>query len=364
MKKLLLVLLASISLSSFGQIVQVTTSSTNENCGHSNGTVTATPTGGSCGFYTYMWNTLPQQATQTVTGLHAGTYTVTVVCGTDSAISSATVTNIPGPSVSILSITNSSCGLANGSAAANAIGGTAPYNYQWSDGQTSPVILNIAAGVYTVTLTDANNCTSTANATISTTPAPILTTSTTPETCGMANGTVSANASGGSGWYAFAWSNGETVPFATGLTMGTYTVSVSDSICTTTATCNVMEIPGPTAGFSMVADSITPHHYYIINNAAGIPPLTYLWSWGDGTYDSTAFPSHTYSSAGYYIICLTITDSTGTKGDSHDETNVAGDGLDDNGAGVGQGPAGSARGRRTGAGAEGAGQDRPAHGDL
>jgi PKD repeat protein len=45
--------------------------------------------------------------------------------------------------------------------------------------------------------------------------------------------------------------------------------------------------------------------------SSGIAPLTYLWSWGDGTYDSVAYPSHTYANAGYYTICLYIQDSTG-----------------------------------------------------
>ena len=65
------------------------------------------------------------------------------------------------------------------------------------------------------------------------------------------------------------------------------------------------------AQFSLTADTTTPHHYYVTNNAYGVPPLTYLWSWGDGSYDNTAYPSHTYGMAGYYNICLTITDSMG-----------------------------------------------------
>jgi len=65
------------------------------------------------------------------------------------------------------------------------------------------------------------------------------------------------------------------------------------------------------AQFTIVPDTVTPHHYYLLNNASGISPLSYLWSWGDGTYDYIAFPSHTYSAAGNYKICLTITDSIG-----------------------------------------------------
>ena len=63
--------------------------------------------------------------------------------------------------------------------------------------------------------------------------------------------------------------------------------------------------------FNLYADTIIPHQYWAVNLASGVPPLTYLWSWGDGTTDTIALPSHIYSTAGYYNICLTITDSTG-----------------------------------------------------
>jgi hypothetical protein len=65
------------------------------------------------------------------------------------------------------------------------------------------------------------------------------------------------------------------------------------------------------ANFSLVPDTNTLHNYNVLNNAAGVPPLNFLWSWGDGTYDTVVFPSHTYSVAGYYNICLTITDAVG-----------------------------------------------------
>jgi len=65
------------------------------------------------------------------------------------------------------------------------------------------------------------------------------------------------------------------------------------------------------AYFSLYPDSITLHQYWAVNLAAGVPPLTYLWSWGDGTTDTIANPSHIYSTAGYYNICLTISDSAG-----------------------------------------------------
>ncbi|MFH0864796.1 MAG: T9SS type A sorting domain-containing protein [Bacteroidota bacterium] len=73
------------------------------------------------------------------------------------------------------------------------------------------------------------------------------------------------------------------------------------------------------AQFTMFPDTAVLHHYFAVNNASGVPPLTYLWSWDDGTYDTIAYPSHTYSTAGFYNICLFITDSTGCT-DTYCET--------------------------------------------
>ncbi len=69
--------------------------------------------------------------------------------------------------------------------------------------------------------------------------------------------------------------------------------------------------PNCSAQFDLVADTTTPHHYFAVNNASGIPPLQYNWSWGDGSFSTTAYPTHTYSASGNYKICLTIIDSVG-----------------------------------------------------
>jgi hypothetical protein len=89
----------------------------------------------------------------------------------------------------------------------------------------------------------------------------------------------------------------------------------------------VMEIPGNgidddcdglideicSANFTLYPDSLIPHHYWAVNLATGYLPLTYFWSWGDSTYDTIAYPSHTYAAAGFYNIGLTIQDSTGCQ---------------------------------------------------
>lgn len=110
--------------------------------------------------FTYAWNTAPVQTTPTATALGAGNYSVTA---TDTAGCSITLSTTIGPAaaVSIASITatDESCaGLLDGTATVSATGGTPPYAYTWSTGATTPSI-TAGAGTYTVSVTDANNCT-------------------------------------------------------------------------------------------------------------------------------------------------------------------------------------------------------------
>ncbi|HUM47988.1 MAG TPA: T9SS type A sorting domain-containing protein, partial [Chitinophagales bacterium] len=63
--------------------------------------------------------------------------------------------------------------------------------------------------------------------------------------------------------------------------------------------------------FTLVADTLIPHHYWLIGEIEGATPIKYLWSWGDGSTDTLAYPSHTYDTAGFYTICLFTEDATG-----------------------------------------------------
>jgi PKD repeat protein len=79
----------------------------------------------------------------------------------------------------------------------------------------------------------------------------------------------------------------------------------------TSNTITVTVNPLPTVSFSLLPDTTQLHHYIAVNNSTGLPPLSYDWSWGDGTHDSIPYPSHTYADSGVYTICLSVTDSTG-----------------------------------------------------
>ncbi|MFN0013577.1 MAG: gliding motility-associated C-terminal domain-containing protein, partial [Saprospiraceae bacterium] len=137
--------------------------------------------------------------------------------------------------------TNATCnGLPNGSATANPGGGTSPFIYAWSTGSTSKTINNLPPGTYTVTVTDASNCTTIGTASVGQPPALGLTTSTTPATTGQSNGTATAVPTGGTPGYMFTWSNGGISTQISGLAAGTYTVVVRDANgCSITATAIV-----------------------------------------------------------------------------------------------------------------------------
>ncbi len=129
----------------------------------SNGAISLGVAGGT-GTYTYNWG--GGITTQNRTGLAAGTYTVTV---TDANGCTATNTSTLTSACSVITITptvSQPTGAANGAISIAVAGGTVPYTYNWGGGITTQNRTGLAAGTYTVTVTDANGCTAMLTATI------------------------------------------------------------------------------------------------------------------------------------------------------------------------------------------------------
>lgn len=129
------------------------------------GSATVTVTSGKSP-YNYQWSTGLTVAA--ATGLCAGTYSVVVTDASSSSIAkSVVIADAPAIS-SNASSTNASCGLDNGTATVNVTGGTTPYTYSWNTlpVQTTATATGLAAGTYTVTVTDAGSCSTTSSATI------------------------------------------------------------------------------------------------------------------------------------------------------------------------------------------------------
>ena len=196
-------------------------------------------------------------------------------------------------------------GYPDGAVASTTTGGAVPYNYLWNTGATGSAISGLPAGTYTLTLTDANNCQVSDNVTLNNPPALVSLVSITSDYNGemischnFTDGEATVFASGGTGGFSYAWSNGQATPTAVGLASGSYSVTVYDvNLCSSTGTVFLTEPdsivlnPIVTAlvcyGENSGAIDITP--------AGGSLPYSFQWSNGETTEDLAMLTSGTYS---------------------------------------------------------------------
>jgi hypothetical protein len=193
--------------------------------GGSNGSATVTPIGGTPP-YTYSW--APSGGTSaTASGLTAGTYTCTV---TDDNSIPNIITKIftfiePTALIASTSTTNISCnGASNGSAGVSPSGGKPLYSFSWAPlGGTAATATGLAAGTYTCTITDDNNCSITKNFNLIEPSALTANTNNTNVSCnGGSNGTATIAPNGGTPSYTYSWApSGGTAATASGLAVGT-----------------------------------------------------------------------------------------------------------------------------------------------
>jgi hypothetical protein len=257
----------------------------------------------------YTW-TGAVSTTDSAFGLAAGSYTVTV---SDNGGCTETISfTINEPAAlqitgfnAVLPTCFSNC---NGSATATISGGTGAYTYLWSNGQTTNPATNLCAGAYGVTVTDANGCTASAQATI-TQPAQIgPDVSVVNPSCNAAcNGSATSNPYGGSGVYTYLWNTGDTTQTIDSLCPGSYGVTVTDNNgCTGSQNFLLVPLSSTlTATFSSTDATCFGdcNGTAIATPANGNPPYTFLW--GNGNINDTA----TTLCAGTYPV--TITDATG-----------------------------------------------------
>ncbi|MCE7996920.1 MAG: T9SS type A sorting domain-containing protein, partial [Roseivirga sp.] len=286
--------------------------------GGSDGGVTAVPSGGSTP-YTYSWSNGATNAS--ITGVTAGAYSITVTDANGAtATSSSTVTepvslaaSVAGSTIddgfgNVFDETITCNGFTDGGLTASPTGGTGPYTYLWSVGATNASIVGIGAGTYTVTVTDNNGCTTTAQGTV-TEPDALVTNASTDNNVSVhsgADGQISASPTGGSSPYTYLWSNGGTSAVESGLAAGTYTVTVTDNNgCTSSESTQVTE-PSALVISTQITDvscNSGADGAATANPTGGTSPYTYLWS------NSSTNASITGEAAGTYTV--TVTDNNG-----------------------------------------------------
>jgi hypothetical protein len=236
--------------------VGVTPSITNETCGNGNGKIVINISGAYAPYH-YIWSdgmntlrdTVTNAAVDSIYNLSAGNYQVIVydneggvvadVSSCNSGIIPFTVMSQSGPAASIASYTNILCNAsADGSALAGVTGGTAPYSYLWSNGETDAAIDSLSGGIYIVTITDVNGCSDTASVNIiDPAPVQITVTPTDVSICGGNDGSALAQVTGGTPGYTYGWYDENTAPIGTvtdnpsisGLSAGLYYVQVYDT---------------------------------------------------------------------------------------------------------------------------------------
>ncbi len=257
--------------------------------------------------YNYAWNN--GSTDQMLTGVAAGDYQVTITDARGcSAASSVTVNEAPPQLISGMVLVPVTCfGGANGQAIATATGGTYPYVYSWENGASIDTLQGLSAGNYLLTVTDAQGCTVTASASITTPAAVSLSSTATAVSCfGGSDAVISALADGGTGPYDFAWNQGQTTAQIVGLTAGNYTVTVTDlQGCTVSASANVATPTGLSTSANGGATSCFGAHDAIATASVtgGTVPYTFLWSTGQTTAQISGL------SAGSYFV--TVTDAHG-----------------------------------------------------
>ncbi|MCC7507537.1 MAG: T9SS type A sorting domain-containing protein, partial [Saprospiraceae bacterium] len=304
-------------------------------CNQSTGSITVTVSGGTPG-YTYQWAN--GATTANLNNLPEGTYCVTVTDANGcTKAACATITCNPGGcdfEAIASQLCAPGCDQANGKILVDVSGGTAPYSYTWTNGGSSGsglanddpfMILGLLPGNYSITVTDAEGCTSVTNTTVqpstglAITALPICAT-----TCGGTDGKILIDVLNGIAGYTYTWTNGSqsgsgnsaTEPFyITGLEAGTYSITVtgadgcSGTIVTTITHLSVLSLTATGTGGG--CDGSTSGSINV-EVTSGTGPFTYEWSnganSGSGTASNNTFTINGLSSGNYSI---TVTDANG-----------------------------------------------------
>ncbi len=295
-----------------GQLIYQSTSPTlspaqitNVSCnGNTDGAIVVFPTNGQVPF-TFSWSPA-QPNNDTITGLGQGAYSVTATDANGCSVSASyNVTQPTALSLGAPTITGATCST-GGSISVTASGGTGTLTYAWSNSQTGGSISNLAAGNYDLTVTDQNLCTITATYNVPAAPnvvtfgAPAITN----VSCnGGSDGSITANASGGTGTIGFVWGGSQTGPTISTLTAGNYNVTATDANgCSVSTTYVITEPTAIVIGAPTIVDATcTTGGSISVTANGGTGTLNY--SWNNGALNGSNI---TGLAAGNYN--LTVTD--------------------------------------------------------
>lgn len=271
-----------------------------------NGSIDITVSGGTPG-YSFVWSN--GATTEDIDSLMTGTYCVTIIDSIgceDSICFFVDSTFVPSPLSVVAVITDLTCfGDSTGSIDLTVTGGIPPYSYSWSNGATTEDLTGVNGGTYTVTISDNDTATFIDSFVVDSPDEILISGVITPPTNGTSNdGAIDITVTGGTTPYSFAWSNAATSEDISGLGIGNYSVTITDTTgCIGTQSFFVDTI----VGLSLVSTS-TDVTCINSNNGAidltvvgGVPPFTFNWSNGATSEDISGLAVGVYT--------VTVTDS-------------------------------------------------------
>ncbi len=246
----------SYTLSAGTNTIQFSAANTDIDCTHNIDTTTVTISSGTAPF-TVQWGdgtTSTGANTQTHTYNADNTFVVGVTDNSGCVTSLANTINFNGILISPLQLVQPACvGQTSGKIKIGASGGTGPYTYLWSNGATADSIVNVVAGNYLVTVTDAAACSFTKHFNLPPVSGWGFYAYTQPSVSNCSNnGYITTTINGGNAPFSFSWSNGSTTQNLSGLASGYYDLTVTDAAgCQANASVNV-----PTGCYSLVSGNI------------------------------------------------------------------------------------------------------------
>ena len=235
--------------------------------------------------FSFEWSSGGMSATEN--NLEAGLYTLTLTDGNECQVIEEFLLEEPTPLIINISATNETSFEANdGTAIVIPIGGTPPYQIEWSNGAVSDSLFNLPPDNYSVTITDQNECSSEAVVTISSFDCALtFSTIISDVSCnGFSDGAATIQLTGAETPINFSWSNGSTDSTATNLSAGSYEVTIIDaSNCEIITNVVINEPPI----LLTTLDTILPVSCFdgadgaaLISVIGGTPPYTLNWSNG------------------------------------------------------------------------------------
>ena len=278
-------------------------SGTNIEChGNATGNVDLTITGGGTP-YSFTWSN--GETIEDVDSLSANWYVITVsdVNG-ETIVDSIEIIEPPVLSIIASVIDVSVNGGSDGAINMAVSGGTMPYAFSWSNGSSSQNLINLQAGHYSTTVSDANGCSWSDSILVNEPDALslILTTSDFNgygvSCAGSSDGSIYLSVSGGNSPYTYSWSNGASLSYIDGLTTGWYYVTVIDFTGSTISEGIEILEPPAISIFPQVTDVFcngTATGAIEITISGGVSPYNFSWSNGPTTEDITSVGAGAYT---------------------------------------------------------------------